>query len=199
MKPVGAIFLVLGWACSALAAGLPTAGATASTQPTLWSLTPLQKLPAPSSGEINPLDSFIRTKLKQRGLHPSETAAPTALLRRLCYDLTGLPPTPEELKLFRTNPSLESYQSFVERWLASPRYGEHWARHWLDVANYADTHGNDHDYIRPQAWRYRDYVIRSFNEDKPYARFVQEQVAGDALFPENPEATLALGFVAAGP
>src|SRR5436190_13068179 len=81
----------------------------------------------------------------------------------------------------------------------SPRYGEHWGRHWLDLVNYADTHGNDHDYARPNAWPYRDYVIRVFNEDKPYARFIQEQIAGDALFPGDPQATVALGFVAAGP
>ena len=110
-----------------------------------------------------------------------------------------MPPTPEEVDAFVSDHSTTAYDSLVTRLLASPRHGEHWARHWLDVAHYADTHGNDHDHARPNAWPYRDYVIRAFNDDKPYARFVQEQVAGDALFADDPQATVALGFLAAGP
>ena len=110
-----------------------------------------------------------------------------------------MPPTPEEVAAFVADKDARAYDHLVTRLLASPRHGEHWARHWLDVANYADTHGNDHDYARTNAWHYRDYVIRSLNGDKPYARFVQEQVAGDALFPDDGQATVALGFLAAGP
>ena len=100
---------------------------------------------------------------------------------------------------FVSDPDPKAYETLVNRLLASPRHGEHWARHWLDAVHYADTHGNDHDHARPNAWPYRDYVIRAFNEDRPYTRFVQEQVAGDALFPDDPQATVALGFLAAGP
>ena len=150
----------------------------------------------PESG--NPIDAFIAAKLAEKGLAMSPEADARTLIRRVSYDLTGLPPTPEEMDAAIQNSEFK-IQNFIDRLLASPRHGEHWARHWLDVANYADTHGNDHDYARPNAWPYRDYVIRALNDDKPYARFVQEQVAGDALFPDDPQATVALGFLAAGP
>ncbi len=163
-----------------------------------WSLTPLVK-PARPGAEAHPIDSFIRAKLAAANLAPSPEADRRTLIRRLSYDLTGLPPTPEDVAAFVSDPGAQAYENLVARLLASPRYGEHWARHWLDVAHYADTHGNDHDHARPNAWPYRDYVIRALNDDKPYPRFVQEQVAGDALFPEDPQATVALGFLAAGP
>jgi len=173
------------------------AGSAKDVKP-LWSLTPLVK-PAVPGGDANPIDAFIRAKLKEKNLDPSPEADRRALIRRLSYDLTGLPPTSEEVAGFVADEDKHAYEILVARLLASPRHGEHWARHWLDVANYADTHGNDHDYARWNAWPYRDYVIRSLNDDKPYARFVQEQVAGDALFPDDPQATVALGFLAAGP
>lgn len=173
------------------------AGARDDRKP-LWSLTPLAR-PAVPKGAANPIDGFIRAKLKEQNLGPSPQADRRTLIRRLSYDLTGLPPTPEEAALFVADPDPRSFEQLVTRLLASPRYGEHWARHWLDVANYADTHGNDHDYVRSNAWHYRDYVIGSLNDDKPYARFVQEQVAGDALFPDDGQASVALGFLAAGP
>jgi hypothetical protein len=166
--------------------------------PPHWSLRPLSA-PALPSPEGNPIDAFIRARLAEEGLAPSPEADRRTLIRRLSHNLTGLPPTPEEVEVFVAAADADAYRQLVDRLLASPRYGERWARHWLDVANYADTHGNDHDYARPNAWPYRDYVIRAFNEDKPYARFVQEQVAGDVLFPDDPQATVALGFVAAGP
>jgi hypothetical protein len=161
-----------------------------------WSLTPLIKPSVPSTNR-NPIDSFIRAKLDKGALSPE--ADRRALVRRLYYNVTGLPPTSEEIAEFVADKDKRAYDKRVEQLLDSPRYGEHWARHWLDVANYADTHGNDHDYVRSNAWHYRDYVIRALNEDKPYARFVQEQVAGDALFPDEAQATVALGFLAAGP
>jgi hypothetical protein len=145
------------------------------------------------------VDAFIRATLAERGIAPAAEADRRTLARRAYFDLTGLPPTPGEVDSFEQDTDPEAFRKLVDRLLESPRYGEHWARHWLDVASYADTHGNDHDFERPNAWPYRDYVIRSFNADKPYRRFVQEQVAGDALFPADPDATLALGFLAAGP
>lgn len=171
-----------------------------------WSLKPLVKLEAPAgairtspSAVRNPIDAFIRAKLAEKGLAPSPEADRRTLVRRLFFDLTGLPPAPKDVTAFLTDPDPKAYEALVDKLLASPRYGEHWARHWLDIANYADTHGNDHDFARPNAWPYRDYVIRALNGDKPYARFVEEQVAGDALFPDDPQATVALGFLAAGP
>ena len=165
---------------------------------THWSLTPLVKPDLPA-GDGHPIDRFIRARLAAVGLQPAPPADRRTRMRRLSYDLTGLPPTPDEVAAFVADPDPAAYEKLVERLLASPRYGEQWARHWLDVANYADTHGNDHDYARFNAWPYRDYVIQAMNSDKPYSQFVQEQVAGDVLFPDDPQATVALGFVAAGP
>ncbi len=173
------------------------AGTASDTKP-LWSLKSLVKPPVPE-GAANPIDAFVRSRLKTKNLTPSAAADRRTLIRRLTYDLTGLPPTWEQVEAFLIDKDAKAYDTLVARLLASPRYGEHWARHWLDVANYADTHGNDHDYVRSNAWHYRDYVIGALNADKPYARFVQEQVAGDALFPDAAEATVALGFLAAGP
>lgn len=168
-----------------------------------WSLRPLEKPISPSVRDISwartPLDRFILSKIEAAGLNPTPPADRRTLIRRVTFDLTGLPPTPAEVESFRADQDPAAYPKLVDRLLASPRYGEHWARHWLDLANYADTHGNDHDYARTNAWPYRDYVVRAFNEDKPYRRFVEEQVAGDALFPDEPQATVALGFLAAGP
>jgi hypothetical protein len=165
-----------------------------------WALQLLTMPAVPSvSGAGTEIDAFVQAKLSEQGLAPSPVADRTTLIRRLSYDLTGLPPTQEELAAFLSDNESKAYDNLVTRLLESPRYGEHWARHWLDIANYADTHGNDHDYARPNAWPYRDYVINSLNDDKPYARFVEEQIAGDALFPEDPQATAALGFLAAGP
>jgi hypothetical protein len=165
-----------------------------------WALQLLTMPAVPSAdGAATEIDAFVRAKLSEQGLAPSPVADRTTLIRRLSYDLTGLTPTQEELATFLSDNAPKAYENLVERLLESPRYGEHWARHWLDIANYADTHGNDHDYARPNAWPYRDYVINSLNDDKPYARFVEEQIAGDALFPEDPQATAALGFLAAGP
>ncbi|NIP94309.1 MAG: DUF1549 domain-containing protein, partial [Actinobacteria bacterium] len=151
-------------------------------------------------GDSNhPIDGFIDSRLAEEDLQRAPQADRRTLIRRLSFGLTGLPPTPEEVRAFVADEDPRAYGKLLDRLLASPRYGEHWARHWLDVAQYADTHGNDHDYRRPNAWPYRDYVIRAFNEDKPYSRFVEEQVAGDFLYPDSPDATTALGFLAAGP
>lgn len=171
-----------------------------------WSLRPLVQPAVPPSAATNPIDAFILRELSRRQLTPSPTAEPRVLVRRLYFDLIGLPPTPEEVDAFvaeslREQPGDKpsAYERLVDRLLASPRYGERWARHWLDVVKYADTCGYDKDKLRPNAWPYRDYVIRSFNEDKPYSRFVQEQLAGDKLYPGESAGILGLGFIAAGP
>ncbi len=129
----------------------------------------------------NEIDAFILSKLEQNGLRPNRAASPRELLRRVYFDLIGLPPSPEETAEFLKNPSEAAYAKVVDRLLASPHYGERWGRHWLDLARYADSGGYEFDYDRPHAWRYRDYVIKSFNEDKPYNRFIVEQLAADQL------------------
>jgi hypothetical protein len=172
-----------------------------------WSYQPIERSAVPvfdSQPDLvgwirSPIDAFVLRKLAEHRLKPSPEADRRTLIRRLTYDLTGLPPTPEEVDRFLTDDQPQAYERLVDRLLESPRYGERWGRHWLDVVRYADTCGYDKDKLRPNAWPYRDYVIRSFNEDKPYARFVQEQIAGDVLFPGEPDGILGLGFIAAGP
>lgn len=170
-----------------------------------WSYQPIVRpaVPQPTADDSSwartPIDGFILEQLKRKGLSPSPEADRRTLIRRLSFDLIGLPPTPEQVAAFVNDPDPKAYEQLVDRLLASKHYGERWARHWLDVAKYADTCGYDKDRLRPNAWPYRDYVIRSFNADKPYTRFVQEQVAGDVLFPGEPDGILGLGFIAAGP
>ena len=168
-----------------------------------WSLLPVVR-PVPPPIAAHPVDAFIWEKLAANQLAPSPEADARTLCRRLYFNLTGLPPTPEELARFvdetqESHGSRETYEALVDRLLASPRYGERWARHWLDVVHYGDTHGYDKDKQRNNAWPYRDYVIRALNDDKPYTRFVQEQLAGDVLFPGTGDGIEALGFIAAGP
>ena len=147
----------------------------------------------------NPIDRFIDATLRMKGLTPNGLADRRTLIRRVTHDLTGLPPTPEEVEAFLKDRSPDAWEKVVDRLLASPRYGERWARHWLDVVHYADTHGYDKDKRRDNAWPYRDYVIRSLNQDKPWSRFVKEQIAGDVLYPDDPDGIVATGFVVAGP
>jgi hypothetical protein len=170
-----------------------------------WSLRPLVRPSVPgvdgaaASWARTPIDAFILAKLREKGLSPSGQADRRTLIRRLYFDLIGLPPTPAEIEAFVTDRNPRAYERLVERLLDSPQYGERWARHWLDVVHYGETHGYDKDQPRPHAWPYRDYVIRALNEDKPYSRFVEEQVAGDALYPGTRDGIEALGFLAAGP
>ena len=165
-----------------------------------WSFRPLSRPAVPAvPGAWNPVDAFVRAKLREKGLEPSPEADRRTLVRRLTFDLTGLPPTPDEIDACVRDPALDAYERLVDRLLASPAYGERWARHWLDVVHYGDTHGYDKDQPRPNAWPYRDYVIRALNADTPYGRFVREQVAGDVLFPGSPAGVEALGFLSAGP
>src|SRR5207302_1183506 len=168
-----------------------------------WAFKPTVRPSIPAikkqSWARNPIDNFVLSKLEALKLAPSREAGRVALIRRLCFDLTGLPPGPEEVRQFASDTRPDAYEKLVDRLLDSPRYGERWARHWLDVVHYGDSHGYDKDKPRPNAWPYRDYVIRSFNSDTPYSRFAQEQIAGDVLFPGTADGVVALGFIAAGP
>jgi hypothetical protein len=153
----------------------------------------------PNSAIRNPIDSFIRARLEKAELSPAPPASREQLIRRATSDLIGLPPTPEEVEAFVKDTAPNAWEKVVDRLLASPHYGERWGRHWLDVARYADTNGYEFDEPRPDSWRYRDWVIRSLNTDKPYDRFVVEQLAGDEAFPDDPDARIATGFNLLGP
>ncbi|HQR07046.1 MAG TPA: DUF1553 domain-containing protein [Gemmatales bacterium] len=178
---------------------------TTTSKETWWSFKSLASVTAPTlSAESKkwartPVDVFIWDALQKKQLQPSLEANRRTLIRRLKYDLLGLPPTPEEVDAFTKDADPLAYEKLVDRYLASDRYGERWARHWLDVVHYGETHGYDKDQPRPNAWPYRDYVIRAFNNDKPYARFVEEQLAGDVLYPDIRDGNEALGFISAGP
>ncbi|MEQ1840374.1 MAG: DUF1553 domain-containing protein, partial [Verrucomicrobiales bacterium] len=152
-----------------------------------------------SGSKGHPVDVFIREKLSSAGLQLSARADRRTLIRRLSFDLHGLPPAPAVVEAFVADPDPAAYEKLVDTLLASPHFGERFARHWLDLAHYADTHGFERDKRRDHSWRYRDYVIESFNEDKPYPQFLKEQIAGDVLWPDQPEAVIATGFLAAGP
>ncbi len=168
----------------------------------LWAFKPLSHPEIPEeyiNEKGNPIDAFINRKLEEHNIVPAPRADKRTLIRRLTFDLTGLPPTPEEVQAFVNNNTPDAYKNLVERLLTSPRYGEQWGRHWLDVVRYADTDGYSNDFERPNAWRYRDYVIRSFNEDKPYDQFIMEQIAGDELDPDNPKMLIAVGYLRMGP
>ena len=164
----------------------------------LWAYQPIRQVDVPAGAE-NPIDGFHRTRLQAVGLQPAPDADKLTLVRRAHFDLTGLPPSPDEVEAFLQDDSPAAWERLIDRLLASPRYGERWGQHWLDVARYADTAGNSNDFERSNAWRYRDYVIRSLNRDKPYDQFVIEQIAGDELAPDDPEMLIATGFLRMGP
>jgi hypothetical protein len=157
-----------------------------------WSLQPIAK----RDGSI---DSFLEVALKAKGLRFSKPADKRTLIRRLTFDLTGLPPSPAEIEAFLADNSPGAYERLVDRLLASPAYGERWGRHWLDVIRYGESHGYEQNHVRPNAWPFRDYVIGAFNRDLPFNRFMMEQVAGDVLTPGNPEVEVATGFIVGGP
>jgi len=168
----------------------------------LWGFQPIQDYEVPEdylTGANHPVDAFIQRKLVEKELSTTPIANKQTLIRRATFDLTGLPPTPEEVATFVNNTSPDAYEKLINRLLSSPHYGERWGRHWLDVVRYADTDGYSNDFERPNAWRYRDYVIRSFNEDKPYDQFIREQIAGDELDPTDPEMLIAVGYLRMGP
>lgn len=172
-----------------------------------WAFQPVRKPAAPAvknkSWVQSPVDAFLLAKLEEKGVAPAGKADKAALLRRVTYDLHGLPPTEQEIGAFLADTAADAFQKVVERLLASPRYGEKWGRHWLDVARFADSTGNDEDHRYPYAFKYRDYVIEAFNNDLPYNQFVKEQIAGDLLPPPqgqeiNRRGVIATGFLALG-
>ncbi len=167
------------------------AAAAGSAEPAWWSLRRPRLPPVPTvknqSRVRNPIDAFILEKLESHGLEPAPEADSRTLIRRAAFDLTGLPPTPEQVDRFLQDSSPHAYDILIRDLLASPRYGERWARHWLDLVRYADSGGYETDEYFPNSWRYRDYVIKSLNENKPYDRFLQEQIAGDELWPDDLE------------
>ena len=166
----------------------------------LWSLQPLKRPEVPRAADgwaLNPVDQFIARKLVNTGITPGKKAAPSALLRRVSFDVTGLPPAPNDVAAF-CEAEDAVYGQLVDRLLASPHFGERWATHWLDIARFAESYGFEMDQPRPDAWRYRDFVIRAFNEDMPYDEFVRLQLAGDHLKRTNPDAWVATGFLVAG-
>jgi hypothetical protein len=183
-------------------AAWPDGAASVLREERPWAFRPLSQVEpavAPGGTSAHPIDCFIRARLRERGLQPAAPADKRTLIRRVTFDLTGLPPTPDEVRAFLADSAPGAYERLVERLLASPRYGERWGRHWLDVARYADTGGFEADHNYPNAWRYRDYVIRALNADKPFDRFLQEQVAGDELWPGDADAVTATGLYCVGP
>jgi mono/diheme cytochrome c family protein len=168
-----------------------------------WAIQPLGRPAIPEvksrSWGRTPIDAFILSRCEAVGLRPAPEADRRTLIRRLTYDLHGLPPTPAEIDAFESDTTPDAYDRLVDRLLASPHYGERWGRHWLDVVHYGDTHGYDKDQRRDHAWPYRDYVIKSLNDDLPYDRFIREQVAGDVIRPGDSTGVIATGFIAAGP
>src|SRR5262245_22568765 len=176
-----------------------------------WSLQPRTQPAMPTFSDAadagwlrNPIDAFVLARLREADLSARPPASRPVLIRRLSFNLTGLPPTPSAIQSFVDDPAPDAYERLVDRLLASPHYGEAWGQHWLDVVRYAESEGFEYDRHRAGAWRYRDYVIRSFNSDKPYDRFVLEQLAGDELAVDFDElsardAQVAAGFHRLGP
>jgi hypothetical protein len=173
-------------------------------QKAFWAFQPVREPTLPEitnrkSQIANPIDAFILARLDGAGLRPAPPADRRTLIRRVTFDLTGLPPTPQEVDAFVNDRSPDAWEKVVDRLLASPAYGERWGRHWLDVARYADSNGLDENTAFANAWRYRDYVIKSFNDDKPYDRFIREQLAGDLQPDGGPDGLTATGFLVLGP
>jgi hypothetical protein len=193
MRPLAILFTLLG---SSIASG--------AGPETHWSLKPRTRPAVPDVRDAafpirTPVDAFILARHKQKGLAPAPEADRVTLIRRVTFDLTGLPPTPAEIDAFVNHAAPDAYERLVERLLASPHYGEKWGRHWLDAVRYSETEGFEYDRHRTGAWRYRDYVIDAFNSDKPYDRFVVEQLAGDEVDPASDEMQIAAGFNRLGP
>src|SRR5579871_2420371 len=183
-----------------LAVGYQLPAADAPAPPDDWAFKPVARPGVPTitnhqSSIINPVDRFLSAKLEAKGLTFAPPAGKRTLLRRVYFDLIGLPPTPEDVEGFVKDTAADAFEKVVEKLLASPQYGERMALGWLDLVRFAESDGFKADDPRPNAWRYRDYVIRSFNADKPYDRFVREQLAGDELFPGDPDAAVATGFL----
>ena len=167
-----------------------------------WSLQPLSKTACPTVRDVaqlrQPIDAFVQARLETRGLKPAAPAARRVVIRRLTFDLIGLPPTPDDVAEFVAEVRPDACERLIDRLLASPHYGERWARHWLDVVRFGESNGFERDLPRPNAWPYRDWVIHALNRDLPYDEFVRWQLAGDVIAPGDPEAMQAVGFLVAG-
>ncbi|MFQ3593372.1 MAG: DUF1549 domain-containing protein, partial [Gemmataceae bacterium] len=167
-----------------------------------WSFRPLNRPRVPTPRDQlwakNPIDQFVRVAQEAKRLRPAAPADRRTVLRRLKFGLVGLPPTPEEIDAFERDPHPDAYERLVERYLSDPGHGERWARHWLDIVRFGESHGFEHDYDRPHAWPYRDFVVKAFNDDLPYDTFIRWQIAGDEYEPSNPLAWTATGFLGAG-
>jgi hypothetical protein len=191
-------FLMLTAACALVALCARGAAVAAAEERGYWAFQPVERPVVPTVAHADrvrtPVDAFVLDRLEQRRLTLSPPAGKRELLRRAKFDLVGLPPTPEEIDLFLADNSPDAYERMVDRLLDSPQYGETWGRHWLDLVRFADTAGYKEDSLRPLAYKYRDYVIRALNRDTPYDRFVQEQLAGDELFPNSLEAIVGSGY-----
>ncbi|MBI4662941.1 MAG: DUF1549 domain-containing protein, partial [Verrucomicrobia bacterium] len=168
-----------------------------------WAFRPVQRFEPPAVKQTSwvrtAVDRFILARLESEGIAPAPPATKEQFIRRVTFDLIGLPPRIEEIDAFVKDASPDAQARLIEKLLATPHYGERWGRHWLDVARFAETDGFEHDAVRPHAWRYRDYVVESFNQDKPYDRFIKEQLAGDELFPNENAALIATAFNLLGP
>ncbi len=168
-----------------------------------WAFQPVGQVAIPDVINQNwprtPVDAFILAALEKRGWDPASEATRTEWIRRVTFDLTGLPPTPEEIIAFEKNNAMDAYEQVVDRLLSSPRYGERWAQHWLDVVRFSETEGFEYDRHLPDAWRYRDYVVDALNRDKPFDQFAAEQIAGDEIAPGDPDCLAASIFHRMGP
>ncbi len=196
--------MYLKWLVVILAACGYGAGGQASekdpeSEQAYWAFQPLAHPTIPETQNSdwvrNPIDAFVLKRLEEANLKPATEASRRTLIRRASFDLLGLPPTSDEVAAFVSDERPDAYERLIDRLLASPRYGERYARHWLDLVRYADSDGYKSDVLRPNAWRYRDYVIESLNSDKPYSRFVEEQIAGDELYPDSDDAKRATGYL----
>jgi len=204
MRPWLALFAVLGVAAGA--EEIAPLGSYKPVERNYWAFQPRKAIgppaftaPADKAWVKTPVDAFILAGLKKAGLKPAPQADKATLIRRVTYDLTGLPPTPQEINAFVRDQSAKAWEHLVDRLLASPRYGEQWGRHWLDVVRFAESDGYEYDTHRPDAYRFRDYVVKSFNDDKPYNQFVKEQLAGDEMNPDEETDLVASGFNRLGP
>jgi hypothetical protein len=195
--------LILACLCLVLPSRARPADEPRKAGPDWWSLQPVRRPTAPAVTDAtwgrNPIDAFVLAGLEARGLAPALAADRATLVRRATLDLTGLPPTAAEIDAFVNDPAPDAWEKVIERLLASPHYGERWGRHWLDVVRFGESQGFERDKPRDHAWRYRDYVIAALNADKPYDRFVREQIAGDVLAPVTAEGIVATGFLVCGP
>jgi hypothetical protein len=208
LKMKRAVYLAVLWSLAtvvvaaddqAAADAAKAATRAAAAKLPLWSWQPVKAPAAPTVKQTKwvrtPIDAFVLARLEAKGLKPSQDADRAAYIRRATLDVWGVIPSPEEVKAFVDDRSPDAYEKLADRLLSSPKYGERQARRWLDLARYADSTGFQNDTSRPNMWRYRDYVINAFNQDKPYDRFVKEQLAGDEIAPNDQNALIATGFL----